>query len=602
MMETTKYFNGMQKIYRNILDFIEKEDYENESSKSYLNFNFNSISKDEKREMIKEILLIISCISKYHYRSSLSESQIQKILLDYKDQIEQTFSNREIFNILKDNKQIILFLLKQKMITLDNSICNILTKYNDFFSIEINSFRGLQNQNDREFEKKREIGENDSFICEIIRKDLIVDFVKYVNQTNLNLESEIKHSIFETHQFLNEQKNVTLVDYAAYFGSIQIFKYLHINNVKLDEKIMKYAIHGKNTELISMIESELKNVDDYQIKKFVNEAIKCHHNEIADYFLDKLENHDEIKSYLHKRIIRYHNYQYLNGTENWSNYADLFIENNYVSIVKTILNNFEDDIDKTLQRYEEKGCKTFLSLAIENENIEIVKYLINDLNASTSYFATDFLYDSIEFCTNKTLLYLAVERENAEIVRILLENNCFSNSKEFYHDKDYYSEYFFIEEDAENANAYNNKIIFVHETKFALATAVENGDKDIVELLLNYEQIDVNSMNCISHSFSLHEDSIFNYYKEEKTALSIAVEKGDIEIVKILLRKSNIDVNKLLKKRFIDVNKYRSLDSDGHFIYKLDSCNKKDYTRRFTAVDIAKEKGDQKLYQLLLNL
>ena len=154
----------------------------------------------------------------------------------------------------------------------------------------------------------------------------------------------------------------------------------------------------------------LKNVDDYQIKKFVNEAIKCHHNEIADYFLDKLENHDEIKSYLHKRIIRYHNYQYLNGTENWSNYADLFIENNYVSIVKTILNNFEDDIDKTLQRYEEKGCKTFLSLAIENENIEIVKYLINDLNASTSYFATDFLYDSTEFCTNKTLLYLAVER------------------------------------------------------------------------------------------------------------------------------------------------------------------------------------------------
>ena len=31
MMETTKYFNGMQKIYRNILDFIKKEDYENES-------------------------------------------------------------------------------------------------------------------------------------------------------------------------------------------------------------------------------------------------------------------------------------------------------------------------------------------------------------------------------------------------------------------------------------------------------------------------------------------------------------------------------------------------------------------------------------------
>ena len=77
-----------------------------------------------------------------------------------------------------------------------------------------------------EFDEKLKIGENDSYICHLIRNDSIEKFVIFVNQTNLNLSSQIKSSIFETNLFLIKNDETTLIEYAAFFGSIQIFQYL----------------------------------------------------------------------------------------------------------------------------------------------------------------------------------------------------------------------------------------------------------------------------------------------------------------------------------------------------------------------------------------
>ena len=80
-----------------------------------------------------------------------------------------------------------------------------------------------------EFFEKRKIGENDNHICQLIRKDLIEEFIVYVNRNNISLESLINPSIFETNSFLLKNKEVSLIEYAAFFGSIQIFQYLKIN-------------------------------------------------------------------------------------------------------------------------------------------------------------------------------------------------------------------------------------------------------------------------------------------------------------------------------------------------------------------------------------
>ena len=47
-------------------------------------------------------------------------------------------------------------------------------------------------------EEMREIGENENHICELIRKDMIEDFITYVNRNKLELDLTVDNSIFET--------------------------------------------------------------------------------------------------------------------------------------------------------------------------------------------------------------------------------------------------------------------------------------------------------------------------------------------------------------------------------------------------------------------
>ena len=49
-------------------------------------------------------------------------------------------------------------------------------------------------------------------------------------------------------------KTPTLIEYSAFFGSIQIFRYLYQNRVEVFSTIWLYAIHGKNPEIIHFLE------------------------------------------------------------------------------------------------------------------------------------------------------------------------------------------------------------------------------------------------------------------------------------------------------------------------------------------------------------
>ena len=145
-------------------------------------------------------------------------------------------------------------------------------------------------------EDKRLIGENDSELCEIIRKDLIEEFIIYVNKKELKADSKIEKSMYETNYFLRDSYNLTLVKYAAFFGSIQIFKYLYKNGAKLDKNLWIFAIHGENEEIFHILEEQdIKPKKDFVIECY-EESMKCHHNEIAlyiekNYLLDEQKNY-----------------------------------------------------------------------------------------------------------------------------------------------------------------------------------------------------------------------------------------------------------------------------------------------------------------------
>ena len=103
------------------------------------------------------------------------------------------------------------------------------------------------------YDLKRQEGENDSFIYlfnDTKRFNWCIQFIVAYNCYSLS--RQITPSIFETNSFLIERKNTTLIEYSAFFGSIQIFKYLMMNEVELTESLWLYAVHSKNAELIQM--------------------------------------------------------------------------------------------------------------------------------------------------------------------------------------------------------------------------------------------------------------------------------------------------------------------------------------------------------------
>ena len=62
---------------------------------------------------------------------------------------------------------------------------------------------------------------------------MIKDFIIFINQSHCPIfEVKIKPSVYETNDFLlNKASN--LMEYAVFYGSIQIFRYLLMNGFEL---------------------------------------------------------------------------------------------------------------------------------------------------------------------------------------------------------------------------------------------------------------------------------------------------------------------------------------------------------------------------------
>ena len=131
----------------------------------------------------------------------LAVKKIEQILHFILKHIKQIVSDFDLFDIFKNNKRNLLFLLKNKYIKINGTILNFIQQkpsYFEFFYPEIKKFSAdLISNFDPEqienFEEKREIGENDSYICQLIRNDSIEDFVSFVNQKNVYLSNQVEH-------------------------------------------------------------------------------------------------------------------------------------------------------------------------------------------------------------------------------------------------------------------------------------------------------------------------------------------------------------------------------------------------------------------------
>ena len=220
----------------------------------------------------------------------------------------------EIFTVFGNNKRVLLYLEEEKIFQFDDSIaCQLMSKkydslyYPQYFYPEVKKFlrgkfivdvRLLKNfsftgdQLPEDFYLNCKIGLNERKICELIRNDSLDEFIIYVNKNNINLNSNIKKSIYETNLFLIGKK-LSLIECATFYGSIKIFQYLKTNNIELKPSLWLYAIHSNNAEMIQILyDNNIQPTGENPYYKIEKESVKCHNNDIVHYLFENYSKVD----------------------------------------------------------------------------------------------------------------------------------------------------------------------------------------------------------------------------------------------------------------------------------------------------------------------
>ncbi|KAK8834810.1 hypothetical protein M9Y10_026063 [Tritrichomonas musculus] len=81
-----------------------------------------------------------------------------------------------------------------------------------------------------------------------------------------------------------------------------------MNNVPLESSLWIYGIHSINAEFIHLLESCPFKLKDTTHEDCLKEAIKCHHNDIANYIINNLLNQTSEKVAFWS--IRFYNYSF----------------------------------------------------------------------------------------------------------------------------------------------------------------------------------------------------------------------------------------------------------------------------------------------------
>ena len=409
-MNIHDYIFLKQKLQNFILTYIDNDE-DSETNYEDLNDYILNNQITTNRKDLYELLKLLSVIINYHHRYHEFSNKISRIFEHLKNDIKQMFSNIEIFNIFKDNLLILPFLFETQIIIFDYHIfhCiiqevlneNDLFLYN-YFSPEIKPFiptlieqltkkekeprlikfddsndkdefdsnqliqtiiESNSNEISTEFYEKRKKGENDSYIAELIRQDLIYDFIVYINQTNISLSNYIERSIFETNSFLIKNQKVTLIEYAAFFGSIQIFKYLILNKVEINPSLWFYAIHSRNPEIISFLEEKQnKKTDESIVFEWYKEAIKCHHNDIANYIYQQfILNQTDIECC--KYYFLYYNYEMISEEFEMNHIVENVIRYDHIKLFEILFNQNQIELElKIISKKYSSFMKLYISI------------------------------------------------------------------------------------------------------------------------------------------------------------------------------------------------------------------------------------------------
>lgn len=282
---------------------------------------------------------ILQMIAHFTKQRPISFNKMTKFLLNISDEMKTKFSEEQISNAFKMSSQALLdFLYDQKIVskrmteesTEDNQI------YTSFYIQNLEAYFDDENEIEQEKEEKPN-DEKDGYnsIRKVIQNDDIDSFQNFISRTNENINSNLQKSS----QILNtfEKQCQKYIEYAAFFGSLHIFKFLWLNNAVVTENLFPLSIFGGDMEIIHLIESKIISDSNYSQKiesimnKAATAAVFCFRHELLEYLCDNYSITFEYAA-LYQSLISF-------------NLPDLLF---MIEANPMILNSYSDDLRETI--------------------------------------------------------------------------------------------------------------------------------------------------------------------------------------------------------------------------------------------------------------
>lgn len=384
---------------------------------------------------------------------------------------------------------------------------------------------------------------------------------------------------------------------------------------KLKNPHMKKFLLGQKNIDVNLNYIKVKDEDDININikdikeldaRSEAEDLKYLHNDIADIISRKTALHIAVKKGNLKIV-------------------SLLLNNPNIDVnVKTLEKKYKDDEQNDDYLFESRTTKMRIiepsvMIALEKGYFEIAELLINhpdfDVNCISCYnykYSFDFshrknytenqAYNSANEC--KTVLYAAINKENIKIVQLLLNNpkidinmtsTIISNQKKL---NDYMSDLFTMK---------------TYDAKWTpLKIAIFKENHDILKLLLEQPNIEISCrLEAIECALKNGFVDIYNILLSrpefnDKSIFAVALHKAinlrNVEMVKTLLNRSDVDINEVINGKTTlevaakigNVEIFNLLLKRPEFDIMKDNCGNK-------AFKAAAFEGNLDIFKILLN-
>lgn len=411
-----------------------------------------------------QIIQLFSSIYSLHFSRVEHRDFCKKLFEILLPQFLQFLSKKEFISMIEfQSKDLYLLFFNLGVIPIDHIIYKI-KEYDDPYSFiyfhdiikeqakkvydELKSrYKNIFESFDfRDFNNRRKIGKNDSPIALAIRDDDATKCQAIISSQNIKTDYHIPYSIFETVEGVSQKSNIpSLLEYAAFFGSIKCFKYLVMNDFIVTPKLISFAIFGGNLEIIHICESI-----HAPLELALRSSICCFRNDFFEYFQDShdvkftdsaiccsIRNYN-INSLLHNLQRIYENPNICDDRGDYpiviastKDYIDIFYM--LISAKKIDLNVYDSDCNNSIFLSIEGHHDLIFDMLIESKEVDVNKvnkYGDNLLTKLVELNNIEFLLKALSrediailnpLCIQNEIM-VAINNKNIDLLRLLFDH------------------------------------------------------------------------------------------------------------------------------------------------------------------------------------